>query len=54
MQIDIDFLRRLLERPDQKPGGQKMIDYRKILFLSYEKGMGSRDIAKAVGCSISN
>ena len=27
-----------------------MIDYRKILFLSYEKGMGSRDIAKAVGC----
>ena len=27
-----------------------MIDYRKILFLSYEKRMGSREIAKAVHC----
>ena len=27
-----------------------MIDYRKILFLSYEKRIGLRDIAKAVHC----
>lgn len=48
--IAIDFLRRLIERPDHIPGGQQTIDYRKIPSLLNEKGMRTLDIAKAVGC----
>lgn len=46
----IDFLCRLLARPDQASGGHNIIDNRKSLFLSYDKRMGLWDITKAVHC----